>query len=78
MLDGRGPKYLMVTVGLFFACAITAAVSDYRPKAAAHQKLKRSGPMSLELEPTQDILAELVSRKTHQLMIGFAAESCSA
>ncbi len=53
----------------------TAAVSDYRPKAVASQKLKRSGPMLLELEPTQDILAELAHKKTHQLVIGFAAET---
>ena len=53
----------------------TAAVSDYRPKAAASQKLKRTGPMSLELEPTNDILAELAGKKTNQLIIGFAAET---
>lgn len=53
----------------------TAAVSDYRPKAAAGQKLKRSGPLSLELEPTTDILAELSGKKTNQLIIGFAAET---
>ena len=54
---------------------MTAAVSDYRPKAAANQKLKRSGPMLLELEPTRDILGELANKKTHQLVIGFAAET---
>ena len=53
----------------------TAAVSDYRPKTAAGQKLKRTGPMSLELEPTADILAELSAKKTTQLIIGFAAET---
>ena len=53
----------------------TAAVSDYRPKAAAIQKLKRSGPISLELEPTTDILAELSAKKSTQLIIGFAAET---
>ena len=53
----------------------TAAVSDYRPKAVAGQKLKRTGPMSLELEPTSDILAELAAKKTTQLVIGFAAET---
>src|SRR5712692_552721 len=37
----------------------TAAVADYRPKIAAEQKIKRKGAMSLELEPTTDILAEL-------------------
>ena len=53
----------------------TAAVSDYRPKATAVQKLKRTGPMALELEPTSDILAELAGKKTNQLIIGFAAET---
>src|SRR5215831_15300352 len=37
----------------------TAAVSDYRPKSAAGQKIKRKGPMTLELEATPDILKEL-------------------
>jgi phosphopantothenoylcysteine decarboxylase / phosphopantothenate---cysteine ligase len=53
----------------------TAAVSDYRPKAAAGQKLKRTGPLSLELEPTTDILADLAAKKTTQLIVGFAAET---
>jgi phosphopantothenoylcysteine decarboxylase/phosphopantothenate--cysteine ligase len=52
-----------------------AAVSDYRPKSAAAQKLKRGGPMSLQLEPTTDILAELAKRKQGQILIGFAAET---
>jgi phosphopantothenoylcysteine decarboxylase/phosphopantothenate--cysteine ligase len=56
----------------------TAAVSDYRPKAAANQKIKRTGPMSLELEPTSDILAELSRHKQSQLIIGFAAETQNA
>ncbi len=43
----------------------TAAVSDYRPISAASQKLKRSGPISLELEPTTDILAELAAKKNY-------------
>ena len=53
----------------------TAAVSDYRPKAAAAQKIKRTGPMSLELEPTVDILAEIGRKKTSQIVVGFAAET---
>jgi phosphopantothenoylcysteine decarboxylase/phosphopantothenate--cysteine ligase len=56
----------------------TAAVSDYRPQAAANQKIKRTGPMSLELEPTTDILAELSRHKQSQLIIGFAAETQNA
>jgi phosphopantothenoylcysteine decarboxylase/phosphopantothenate--cysteine ligase len=53
----------------------TAAVSDYRPKAAAGQKIKRKGPMSLELEATPDILKELSSKKGTQIIVGFAAET---
>jgi len=53
----------------------TAAVADYRPKSAAGQKIKRKGPMSLELEATHDILKELSSKKTSQIIVGFAAET---
>jgi phosphopantothenoylcysteine decarboxylase/phosphopantothenate--cysteine ligase len=53
----------------------TAAVSDYRPKNASCQKIKRKGPMTLDLEATPDILRELASKKTVQLVIGFAAET---
>ena len=53
----------------------TAAVSDYRPKLAAGQKIKRKGPMNLELEATPDILKELSSKKASQLIVGFAAET---
>jgi phosphopantothenoylcysteine decarboxylase/phosphopantothenate--cysteine ligase len=53
----------------------TAAVSDYRPRRQAEQKIKRTGAMSLELEPTADILAELARSKASQLIIGFAAET---
>jgi phosphopantothenoylcysteine decarboxylase / phosphopantothenate---cysteine ligase len=53
----------------------TAAVSDYRPKSVPGQKIKRSGSMSLELEPTADILAELVRHRQSQIIVGFAAES---
>jgi phosphopantothenoylcysteine decarboxylase/phosphopantothenate--cysteine ligase len=53
----------------------TAAVADYRPKAAAGQKIKRKGPMTLELEATPDILKEISERKTGQIVVGFAAET---
>jgi phosphopantothenoylcysteine decarboxylase/phosphopantothenate--cysteine ligase len=53
----------------------TAAVSDYRPKAAAVQKIKRKDPMTLELEATPDILKELSLKKGSQIMVGFAAET---
>jgi phosphopantothenoylcysteine decarboxylase / phosphopantothenate---cysteine ligase len=53
----------------------TAAVSDYRPKAEAGQKIKRKGPMTLELEATPDILKELSLKKGTQIIVGFAAET---
>jgi phosphopantothenoylcysteine decarboxylase/phosphopantothenate--cysteine ligase len=56
----------------------TAAVADYRPKEAASQKIKRKGPMTLELEPTTDILAELTRKKNTQIIVGFAAETQNA
>ena len=53
----------------------TAAVSDYRPTAAARQKIKRRGPLTLELEATHDILKELSLKKGAQIVVGFAAET---
>ena len=61
----------------------TAAVSDYRPKSAATQKMKRSGPVALELEPTADILAEIGQARSSpggktgasRIVVGFAAET---
>jgi len=53
----------------------TAAVCDYRPKSTAGQKMKRKGPMTLELEPTPDILKDISQKKGTQLLVGFAAET---
>lgn len=53
----------------------TAAVSDYRAKATSTQKIKRKGPITLELEPTADILKEISLRKQSQIVVGFAAET---
>jgi len=53
-----------------------AAVADYRPLTVSEQKLKRIGPLTLELEPTEDILAEVVRKRAPaQLIVGFAAET---
>ena len=54
----------------------SAAVADYRPSNVAGQKLKRTGPMTIEFLPTEDILAEVVrQRRPGQLIVGFAAET---
>jgi phosphopantothenoylcysteine decarboxylase / phosphopantothenate---cysteine ligase len=53
-----------------------AAVADYRPVIVSEHKLKRTGPLTVELAPTEDILAEVVRRRRPgQLIIGFAAET---
>src|SRR5436305_1299853 len=55
-----------------------AAVADYRPKQAVDQKIKRQAgaALSLDLEGTGDILAELGKKKrAKQILIGFAAET---
>jgi phosphopantothenoylcysteine decarboxylase/phosphopantothenate--cysteine ligase len=53
----------------------TAAVSDYRAKNVSEQKIKRKGPITLDLEPTADILKEISARKQSQIVLGFAAET---
>jgi phosphopantothenoylcysteine decarboxylase/phosphopantothenate--cysteine ligase len=55
---------------------MAAAVADFRPKVVARDKLKkRDGVPEVVLEPTVDILAALGAEKTHQLLVGFAAET---
>jgi phosphopantothenoylcysteine decarboxylase / phosphopantothenate---cysteine ligase len=54
----------------------TAAVADYRPKISYDHKMKKQpGDKIIELERTKDILFELGSMKTNQVLIGFAAET---
>jgi phosphopantothenoylcysteine decarboxylase/phosphopantothenate--cysteine ligase len=53
-----------------------AAVADYRPAAVSTEKIKKNGMgLSIELERTVDILAELGARKGNRLLVGFAAET---
>ncbi len=59
---------------------MAAAVADYHVKNISAQKIKRSGPIELQLEPNPDILADLGSLreatgKSTPLLIGFAAET---
>ncbi|MBV8550761.1 MAG: bifunctional phosphopantothenoylcysteine decarboxylase/phosphopantothenate--cysteine ligase CoaBC [Acidobacteriaceae bacterium] len=54
----------------------TAAVADYYVAHVPQQKLKKTATrLSLELDPTPDILAEIGQRKGDRLLIGFAAET---
>ena len=52
-----------------------AAVADYTVSHPENQKIKRTGPMTLDLSPTSDILAEIAKAKRSQIVIGFAAET---
>jgi phosphopantothenoylcysteine decarboxylase/phosphopantothenate--cysteine ligase len=55
---------------------MAAAVADYRPAPVQQTKMKRGeGNMTLELEPTPDILAELAREKGSRILVGFAAET---
>ena len=54
----------------------TAAVSDYRPREIAEQKIKKSADeMTLTLQKNIDILRELGQRKNGRILVGFAAET---
>ncbi|WP_127846370.1 bifunctional phosphopantothenoylcysteine decarboxylase/phosphopantothenate--cysteine ligase CoaBC [Psychroflexus aestuariivivens] len=54
----------------------SAAVSDYRPKQQFDDKIKKKTELlTLELEPTPDILKYLGSQKNNQILIGFALET---
>ncbi|GLB49744.1 bifunctional phosphopantothenoylcysteine decarboxylase/phosphopantothenate--cysteine ligase CoaBC [Neptunitalea lumnitzerae] len=53
-----------------------AAVADYRPKNVAEQKIKKqTASLTIELEPTKDILASLGASKQNQFLVGFALET---
>ena len=56
---------------------MAAAVGDFRPKNPTLHKMKKEQreEHSLELERTPDILLALSAQRTHQRMVGFAAES---
>jgi len=57
----------------------TAAVADYRPARAAHQKIKKSNDendyRSIELERNPDILASVAAQHPRPICVGFAAET---
>ena len=53
-----------------------AAVADYHRANPPQQKVKKTAArMSLELDPTPDILAEAGLKKGDRLLVGFAAET---
>jgi len=63
------------------ALVMAAAVADFRPRRTAPHKLVRGEGLVLELEPTEDVLAEAVrtaaSLDPRPILVGFAAETGS-
>jgi phosphopantothenoylcysteine decarboxylase/phosphopantothenate--cysteine ligase len=67
VLDRLGPATIVIKA---------AAVADFHLSRVPAQKMKKTAArLSLELDPTPDILAELGGRKGDRLLIGFAAET---
>jgi phosphopantothenoylcysteine decarboxylase/phosphopantothenate--cysteine ligase len=56
---------------------MAAAVADFRPaQPADHKHKRRAGPPKLNLEPTEDLLAQVMAQTDRpRLVVGFAAES---
>jgi phosphopantothenoylcysteine decarboxylase/phosphopantothenate--cysteine ligase len=66
------------------ALIMAAAVADFRPRRAATKKLSRDEGLTIELEPTEDILAGASAavrapgaRRPRPILVGFAAETGS-
>jgi phosphopantothenoylcysteine decarboxylase/phosphopantothenate--cysteine ligase len=66
------------------ALIMAAAVADFRPRRASTTKLARGAGVTLDLEPTEDILAGAAAsvrapgaRSPRPLLVGFAAETGS-
>ncbi len=72
---------VMERLGEATVVVMAAAVSDYRLRNVAAQKMKREAAQAvvLELEATADILSEVVARRGKgTLVVGFAAETENA
>ena len=54
-----------------------AAVADYRPREVAEQKIKKKtdDALTVVMDKNPDILKTLGAKKTHQVLVGFAAET---
>lgn len=54
-----------------------AAVADYRPRDVADQKIKKKNDdaLTVVMDKNPDILKTLGAKKTHQVLVGFAAET---
>ena len=79
-VDVRSAEQMHEAVTKEFAgCSIgifAAAVADYRPAEKREEKMKKTdGSLTVQLEPTVDILQEIASAKGDKFIVGFAAET---
>ncbi len=79
-IDVRTAKEMHRAVAERFAGAsiaiLAAAVADYRPVQQHAEKIKKGdAPLTISLEPTTDILAEVAKTKDRGIVVGFAAET---
>jgi phosphopantothenoylcysteine decarboxylase/phosphopantothenate--cysteine ligase len=79
-VDVRSAEQMHEAVTKEFAgCSIgifAAAVADYRPAEKHDEKMKKTdGSLTVQLEPTVDILQEIASQKGDKFIVGFAAET---
>ena len=79
-VDVRSAEQMHEAVTKEFAgCSIgifAAAVADYRPAEKHEEKMKKTdGSLTVQLEPTVDILQEIAGQKGDKFIVGFAAET---
>jgi phosphopantothenoylcysteine decarboxylase/phosphopantothenate--cysteine ligase len=79
-VDVRSAKEMHRAVVDRFADAsiaiLAAAVADYRPVEQRVEKIKKdSAALTISLEATTDILAEVARNKSQRIVVGFAAET---
>lgn len=70
-------KALITRLAWSTVVLMAAAVADFRPRRSSQQKIKKEARigMTLELEPTPDILETLAKQRSSQVIVGFAAET---
>ncbi|PWH86330.1 bifunctional phosphopantothenoylcysteine decarboxylase/phosphopantothenate--cysteine ligase CoaBC [Brumimicrobium oceani] len=75
MLSAATKHFPSCTGGIF-----AAAVSDYRPKSVAQQKIKKSSDvMNIEMVKNPDVLKSIGTlKKENQFLVGFALETNNA
>jgi phosphopantothenoylcysteine decarboxylase/phosphopantothenate--cysteine ligase len=70
-------KALLSRLSWSTVVVMAAAVADFRPSRQSPAKIKKAGGAwsTLDLTPTEDILALLSTQRRGQILVGFAAET---